>query len=521
MEHLPRDRRTAIPEVTFLSWLASLGLAIDMANGAPETTVLRGTWVAVVAARELGLDVAETAAATFGALFRYLGCTSYALEESRLLGDEHEAARVLAPHDKKDQGPLLRAIATELGPDQSAFERALRTARILAAGSAFSDGYEASHCEGAVLLASRLAVRETVTDVLSALHERWDGEGGPSKLARTAIPVAARVVHVAREATVHFVLRGGEPGVVRCLERRAKGQLDPDMCKTLAQSAAFLAAFREEPLWDNVLSALEASFEHAFRARPTLEDVACVFGDFADQKCPIFLGHARRVASLVTGAAGVLGLDPVRTTCLVRAAWLHDIGRVSVPNRVWQIKGSLGPIEWEKVRLHPYVGERICQHLDAGLGRLVGAHHERSDGSGYANGSRADLLVGVLAAADVYAALGEDRPHRERLDQEARRRTLEREASEGRLPHEAVRAVLIAEGHVVDGRSRPPSEALSAREREVLSLVARGLSNKEIASSLRISSRTVQTHTIHAYDKLGVRTRAGAALRASELGLLG
>lgn len=514
-------RKTSIPEATFLTWLASLGLAIDMANGAPETTVLRGTWVAVVAARELCLSPEDTAAATFGALFRYLGCTSYAYEESELLGDEHEAARIFAPLDKSEPGPILRALASDLAPSDGPFDRALRAARILAKGTDFADGYEKSHCEGAVLLSSRLAVRPSVTAVLSALHERWDGAGGPSKLSRTAIPLAARVVHLAREATVHFVLRGGEVGVVRCLERRAKGQLDPDMCRELASSPAFLRAFQEEPLWDNVLTSLATSFDLAFTARPSVEDVACVFGDFADQKCPIFIGHSRKVASLVAGAANVLGLDPVRTTCLVRAAWLHDIGRVSVPNRVWQTKGPLGPIEWEKVRLHSYVGERICQHLDSGLGRLVGAHHERVDGSGYASGQRADLLVGVLAAADVYAALGQDRPHRERLGEDARRAALEREATEGRLPAEAVRAVLASDGHSLERGGRAPVESLSVREREVLSLVARGLSNKEVATTLGISARTVQTHTIHAYDKLGVRTRAGAALRASELGLLG
>ena len=512
-EREPNEKRESL-----LAALASLGLAIDMANGSPETTVLRGTWVAVVAAKELGLDAETTAAATFGALFRYLGCTSYALEESRLLGDEHEAARALAPIDKKEAGPLAKAILQDLSG--TAFERAVRGARLMVEGERFREGYEQSHCEGAKLLASRLGAHPRVLDVLTVLHERWDGHGGPARLSQEAIPLAARVVHLAREATVHFVLRGGEVGAVKCLESRAKKQLDPSMCATLATSERFLAAFREEPLWDNVTAALDASLDLACARVPSLDDVVEVMGDFADQKCPLFLGHARRVASLVQGAAQRLGIDALRTRCLVRAAWLHDLGRVSVPNRVFFTKGPLGPIEWEKVRLHPYVGERIAQHLDPGVAKLVGAHHERLDGTGYPTGRRPDDLTCLLAAADVLAAIGEDRPHRPRLATEERHRALAAEVTAGRLPREAVDAVLAVDGSPLESKPAVTVEELTHREREVLTLVARGLSNKEIGGRLGISDRTVQSHTIRSYDKLGVRTRAGAALRASELGLL-
>ncbi len=508
----------SFPETTFVDWLSSLALLVDYANGAPETTALRGTLVAAAAARELGLDGSDASAAIYGALFRYLGCTSYAHEEAVMFGDEHEAALALAPLDPDDHRGVARAVWSELGPEQSAFTRVRRLARLAFDGDTFRRGYEASHCEAAVLLASRLDVRPLLRQTLGALHERWDGDGGPEKLAGTAIPLPARVVHLAREATVHFVLRGGEAGVVRCLERRAGAQLDPSMCRTLVRSDTFLSAFSEEPLWDRVRSSLGSHLEGAFVSVPSLDALVEVFGDFADQKSPWFAGHSRRVASLAASAAREAGLAPADTELLVRAAWLHDIGQVSVANRIWDTPGALGPIEWEKVRLHAYVGERICQHLDPRLASLVGQHHERDDGSGYARGTKPELLASVLCAADVCAALGADRPHRAALPEETWPQALEAEVKAGRLRAEAVRAVLASLGH---RSSRPTkSEILSEREREVLSLVARGMSNKEVAKTLGISARTVQAHTIRAYDKLGVRTRAGAALRASELGLL-
>ncbi len=165
---------------------------------------------------------------------------------------------------------------------------------------------------------------------------------------------------------------------------------------------------------------------------------------------------------------------------------------MGVANRIWDTPGPLGILEWEKVRLHAYVGERICRHLDPDLAALVGHHHERSDGSGYARGTRPDLLSSVLAAAE--------------------------EVSSGRLRADAVRAVLATLGQWLAPSAR--TTMLSEREREVLALVARGMSNKEVGQALGISARTVQAHTIRAYDKLGVRTRAGATLRASELGPL-
>jgi HD-GYP domain-containing protein (c-di-GMP phosphodiesterase class II) len=507
-------------EATFVNWLSSLAIVVDLANGAPETTALRGTLVAAAAAAELGLNQEDAAAAVYGALFRYLGCTSYAHEDADLFGDEHEAARLLAGFEPTEYSGIMRVVATKLGTDESVLARGQRLARLAVSGQAFRVGYESSQCEGATLLASRLDVTPRIRDVLQLLFARWDGTGAVTRAAGTSIPIAARVVHIARETTVQFLLRGGRKGVVDCLERRAGGQLDPDLCRALANSETFLSAFTDDRLWESTVKVLATHLRQAFTAVPSLDALVEVFGDFADQKSPWFLGHARKVATLVSGAARQLGFDPQTTTTLVRAAWLHDVGRVSVANRVWDTPGPLGPIQWEKVRLHAYVGERVCLHLDERLAALVGQHHERSDGSGYARGIKPDQVASVLCAADVCVALSADRPHRSRLDPDARVRILEAEVREGRLRGEAVRAVLASAGER-SIRTPPKTELLSEREREVLSLVARGLSNKEVGRTLGISARTVQAHTIRVYDKLGVRTRAGAALRASELGLLG
>jgi DNA-binding NarL/FixJ family response regulator len=124
----------------------------------------------------------------------------------------------------------------------------------------------------------------------------------------------------------------------------------------------------------------------------------------------------------------------------------------------------------------------------------------------------------VVAAADSYCSSLEPRPHRPALAPEAAARRLQSEAAAGRLDESAVNAVMAAAGHRSGRRARGPA-GLTAREVEVLGLVARGSSNADIARRLSISQKTVRNHLEHIYLKAGVSNRAGAALFAVGHGL--
>ena len=145
-------------------------------------------------------------------------------------------------------------------------------------------------------------------------------------------------------------------------------------------------------------------------------------------------------------------------------------------------------IQWEQVRLHPYHTERILSRSTAlePLARVAGMHHERQDGSGYhhgASGAQLPTLARLLAAADAYQAMTQDRPYRPALAPDAAARELEAATRAGRHDPECARAVLQAAGQR-PSRSRSPWPAgLSDREVEVLRLVAHGLSNRQIADT--------------------------------------
>jgi DNA-binding NarL/FixJ family response regulator len=155
------------------------------------------------------------------------------------------------------------------------------------------------------------------------------------------------------------------------------------------------------------------------------------------------------------------------------------------------------------------------------LARIAGRHHERHDGSGYHRGSTSaevPVEARLLAVADAFQAMTQTRPQRPALTLEEAARAIESSAAAGLFDPECARAVIVA----ADERPSPTRwpEGLSDREVEVLRLVARGMSNREVAAELVISRRTAEHHVQHIYAKIGASTRAAAALFAMEHGLL-
>jgi DNA-binding NarL/FixJ family response regulator len=126
----------------------------------------------------------------------------------------------------------------------------------------------------------------------------------------------------------------------------------------------------------------------------------------------------------------------------------------------------------------------------------------------------------LIAGADAYHAMTEPRPHRPALAADVAAAHLRAEAAGGRLDADAVDAVLLAAGHPRARPRRAWPAGLSDREVEVLRLIARGASYREVARTLTISPKTAEHHVGHIYDKIGVSSRAAAAMFAMEHDLL-
>jgi HD-GYP domain-containing protein (c-di-GMP phosphodiesterase class II) len=235
---------------------------------------------------------------------------------------------------------------------------------------------------------------------------------------------------------------------------------------------------------------------------------------FADLKSVHTRTHSSGVAELAAAAAERARLASHEAAAIRRAALLHDIGRPGVSAGIWDKAGPLTEAEWERVRMHTYFAERILSRAPAlaEAGALASLAHERLDGKGYHRRLPVGALgmgARILAAADVYHAMCEPRAHRPALAADQAADELRKEARAGRLDADAVAAVLESSGHKPQVRAERPG-GVSDREVEVLRLVARGLTNKEIGAALGISTKTAGHHLQHIFEKIGVTTRSAA-----------
>jgi HD-GYP domain-containing protein (c-di-GMP phosphodiesterase class II) len=389
-------------------------------------------------------------------------------------------------------------------------------------GDAWGRRADVGVCEVARHTAARVGLPESTQAALHHVYETWVGGWVPSGLRGDEIPIASRVARAATDAVV-FDQLGGPDAAAVALQRRAGVVLDPTVTAAfIGDPAGILAEATSGDSREQILDVEPVPVVQ--RAGPEVIEVAAAFGDLVDIKSPFLHGHSRATARLARAAARSLGLDDAEVRRVEMAGLLHDVGRAGVSNAVWEKPGPLTRGEWEQVRMHAYHSERILATSPSlePLAAMAGMHHERLDGSGYHRCSVAvsiPMPARILAAADAFAAMVQTRPHRPALAPEHAATTLTAEAQGGRLDHDAVSAVLSAAGqHASTRRERPAG--LSEREVEVLALIAEGCGNAEVARRLFISRRTAEHHAQHIYAKIGVSTRAGAALFAVEHDLL-
>lgn len=503
--------------------LVALSGVADLGMGLPVGSAARTAAAAVSLARVSDYSTEEVDATFYAALLQHIGCTAYSHEVSALFADETSIKRASLATDFTSTRDValgyLPRIVREAGHGERF--RTLRSA--LLHSRSMTRGYQSANCETAAMVAQRLGLPDLTRAALLDNFEWWNGGGGPRRLRADDISPVARVVNVAGYAV--FFDHVGGPGAARqALARRAGGYLDPDLVTAFTAHIDELLVPTEAGDASDRLLEDEPSPQRRVADTDALEEVLRVFGEAVDLKSPFLHGHCTGVADLVDRACGVLGLSDDATRSARRAALVQDIGRVAVPNGVWEHPGPLGSDAWQQVRLHAYHSEQIlnrCEPLSP-IARLAGSHHERLDGSGYHRGSTATqlpIIVRVLAVADVRHALVSERPHRPPLSSDRADAVMHSLVQSGSFDADAVHAVLTAAARPTRiVRARPAG--LTERQVEVLRLVASGLSNRAIAEQLVISPRTAEHHVQNVYACIGVSSRAAAAMFAMQHGLI-
>jgi HD-GYP domain-containing protein (c-di-GMP phosphodiesterase class II) len=501
--------------------VAALSLGIDLGFGQPMEHVLRQCLIALRIADGLGLDEDERTAVYYTALLINVGCHSDAHEQAKWFGDDIAVKSIKYDHEPRS----LRMAATSvrfLGSGNPPLHRFRLGLEFVLSGHREVDGMIEHHAAIARALGEHLELPAGVLAALAAAYERWDGRGWPGELEGEAVPLPARIAQVAEYVEVAGRVGGAEAAKKLAREWRGR-QFDPavaDLVET--QADAILSDLADIGAWGAVIEAEPALAVVVSGGR--FDAALLAIAEFVDLKSPYFLGHSRAVADLAAAAGVRIGLDETEVRTLRRAGLACGLGRLGVSNAIWDKRGALGAGEWERVRLHPHFTERMLSQSDALRPLAVAAvqHRERLDGSGYPRGLSGAAISQpgrVLAAADSYQAMREPRPHRPARPADEAAAELRVEVRAGRLDAEAAEAVLGAAGHRVPRRREGPA-GLTQREVEVLRLLARGLSNREIAERLVISPKTVGNHAEHIYGKIGCSNRAAAGLFAMRHGLL-
>lgn len=513
----PHERRS---ELRLAELLAALSLVTDLARGRPAEEALRACLVATRLARVLGLSPGEASDVYYMTLLRFIGCTAPSHEYTVSLGADHVSGRGRGDMSDLTNAREALAFLATFSEGMPPWRRPVAfLAALTRAPAAGKEGIRAD-CEVAVRMARRFQLEKSVAEALYQSFERWDGHGPPQGLAGDAIALPARLAAVAFAAAM-YLEAGGREAAIDVVRRWRGRSLDPALADAFLERAdEVLADVESEDVWPLMLAAEPATQRTVTEKR--IDEVAHGFADFVDIKSPYLLGHSSGVAALAEGAARACGVSDAEAVTLRRAGLLHDLGRAGVPTAVWEKPGALTSSEWEQVRLHAYHTERILARSTAlaPLAQLAGMHHERIDGSGYHRGAPSAMqskAARILAAADVYQAMTSERPHRMALAPDAAARAL---AAQPGLDRDAVDAVLEAAGQRRVRAQRAWPADLTEREVEVLRLLARGRSERQIAETLFISTSTVHTHVNHIYEKAEVSTRASAALFAMEHDLL-
>lgn len=516
-----REPRADLQGLRLAELVGALSLAVDLGLGQPMEHLARSCLLACRLGERIGLDEDERAALYYVAMMGWVGCIADSYEAATWFGDDITYRAGVYDFDMKPL-PFLGYLVRRSASDGSPVRRIRAgVATAVTRGHNVQDSLR-SHCQVTANVAEQLGLGPEVCEPLHQIFARWDGKGMPSDVGGDQIALPVRLWHVADVAEVHH-RRGGVPAATEVVRARSGTQFDPVIANDFCSVAKELfGALPDGSAWDELLEAEPA-------LRPALHGAEIdraleVIADYADLKSPYFRGHSRGVATLAAAAARHLNLERAEVLTLRRAAFVHDIGRVGIPNTIWDRPSPLTPSERERVRLLPYYTERILDRpaVLRELAQIAGLAYERLDGSGYHRGLPASAIpmpARILAAADTYHTMLEPRPDRAGLESDAAAEELHEQVRAGKLDAAAVDAVLKSAGH---RRTRPPAgpAGLTSREVEVLALVARGASNRQVARMLNISPKTAANHIEHVYLKIGVSTRAAAALFAMRHGLL-
>ena len=410
--------------------LVALSFALDLTEGAVPGHAIRSCLLSIRIALSMGYDHDLISNLFYACLLKDVGCSSNSARMCQIVGGDDRAVKAgakLADWTRHMRPTLstLKLLWDEVLPEASVLEKSARIVKLAATQHKNNQELIDLRCDRGAQIVYKLGLGHEVAVAVRHLDEHWDGGGYPKGLRGEEIPAISRLMGVAQHLDAFCMSQGPQAALDTLLERSGRW-FDPEL------TAAASSLHDEQMLWRQCLptdSVEEARSvirnlhpkKQSLLSELDIDNICEAFADVVDAKSPFTYRHSLGVRDAAIAIGEVLGLDACRMIVLRRAALLHDVGKLSISNSILDKPSKLTDAEYTQIKTHPGIGSSILSRIGAfrEISILAGEHHEKLDGSGYPYGLAGKHLSvesRVLAVADIYGALSEERPYREALE---------------------------------------------------------------------------------------------------------
>ncbi len=418
-------------DVSLSEVISAMTFALDLTEGADPGHALRSCLLGMRLAKALSVEKETQASLYYALLLKDIGCSNNAARMTQIVGGDDRAAKAIAkladwtrPH-RAEMRVVKRLWATVL-PEKSLVRRVARFAKIGLTQHKNNRQMIELRCERGADIVRTLELGAVAVETVRLLDEHWDGKGYPEGLKGDQIPLPARICLVAQNLDVFA--EDGTQVSLSVLRKRSGRWFDPEivrMAEMLSKTGTLWIDARREDGAERTRAAVLALDPglHLQLGAAGMDRVCEAFAGVVDAKSPFTYEHSKRVAAIAVEIAREMGMEPERVQLVRRAALLHDLGKLSVPNTILDKAGALSQEEWGVVAKHPGLTRSILERVSSfrELAAVAGEHHEKLDGTGYPDGLSAEEISmesRVLVVADCYTALEEPRPYRGAMRQE-------------------------------------------------------------------------------------------------------